>query len=96
MKKVNFPGCCTAYVLYDLGGTKLSEGRKSNLPRKQIKDWIKAMIQECVGCRCPVIMTNSDQTVANGVLLELGFKHSAWMSKRQHSESKIRLWWKEP
>jgi len=96
MKAVEFPGCCTAIICHDFGGTPLAAGRKSAVAKAKIKEWLKEERHLTLGRRCLVVMTNNQQTAANSVLLELGFKHSAWMSKSQHSESKIRLWWKEP
>jgi len=96
MKRSEFPGCCTAFVCHDLGGTSLSSGHKGPVAKARIKEWLKKTRQNLNGKACLVVMTNDDQQTANSVLLELGFKHSAWMSKKHHSESKIRLWWKEP
>jgi len=96
MKIQQFPGCCTAKVCHDFGGTKLSSGITGEIPKKNITLWIKRKIKDHNGCDCLVVITNKAQKTANSVLLELGFKHSKWMSKAQHSESKIRLWWKEP
>ena len=96
MKCVEFPGCCTAFILHDFGGSNLCAGTKAAVAKTKIEAWLKQVMTNTSGNRCLVIMTNNQQKVANGVLLELGFKHSKWMSKTQHSESKIRLWWKEP
>lgn len=96
MKSVNFPGCCTAKVLHNLGGTPLAAGRKSNWPEEKLKAWLMVKIRNYRGRSCLVVTTNDQQTTVNKVLKELGFEHSAWMSKTQHSESKLRLWWKEP
>ena len=95
MKLVQFPGCCTAFIGHNFGGTPLAAGKKSVTAKTEIRQWLKLRINTH-GSGCLVVMTNSQQTAANSVLLELGFKHSAWMSKQQHPESKIRLWWKEP
>jgi len=96
MKLVEFLGCCTALICHDFGGTPLASGKKSKVAKAKIKQWLKEQNRHTLGRRCLVIITNNQQTAANSVLLELGFKHSAWMSKTQHPESKIRLWWKEP
>ena len=96
MRLSEFPGCCTAFVAHDLGGTHLSEGKQGNIAKAKIKAWLRATRKDLDGTACLVVMTNDDQQAANSVLLELEFKHSAWMSKEQHPESKIRLWWKEP
>ena len=96
MKLSEFPGCCTAFVAHDLGGTHLSAGKKGKISKTKIKAWLEAQRKELNGEACIVIITNNDQKAANSALKELGFKHSTWMSKKQHPESKIRLWWKEP
>jgi len=96
MKLSEFPGCCTAFVANDFGGTNLSSGKKGYITKVKIRAWLKATMEGPNGHACIVVMTNDVQHAANSVLLELGFKHSAWMSKTQHPGSKIRLWWKEP
>ena len=96
MKEAGFVGCCTANIIYDLGGTELTMGRREAPTEDRLKRYLEVRILERAGRKCIVVMTNSQQNVANKVLLELGFKHSKWMSKRQHPETKVRLWWKEP
>ena len=96
MKITGFKGCCTAKICHDFGGTDLSEGITGEISRERIRGWLTVKIVEHTGSNCLTVITNSEQKTANSVLLELGFKHSKWMSKMQHSESKIRLWWREP
>ena len=96
MKSTSFPGCCTARVLRDFGGTSLALDRKAGRTKVSIKRWLESQIKNWAGHSCLIVTTNSEQTTANKVLKELGFKHSAWMSKLQHPEAKLRLWWKEP
>jgi len=96
MRIKQFPGCCTAKICHDFGGSYLSAGITSDISKEKIADWLNKKIKEFKGEQCLVIITNKDQEIANAVLLELGFKHSRWMSKKLHPESKIRLWWKEP
>jgi hypothetical protein len=96
MRQTDFPGCCTAQILYDLGGTTLSAGRKSNYRKSDIEDWLDDELKMAEGTVCTVIITNDTQLQVNNLLVKRGFKHSAWMKKKQHSDSKIRLWWKEP
>jgi hypothetical protein len=96
MKLANFPGCCTAHVIHDLGGSQLSNGRRSPHTKAALRRWLETRINSYSGRRGLVVMTNDDQTAANSVLSELGFRHSGWMSKQQHPESRLRLWWKEP
>lgn len=97
MKHESFPMCCTATIIYDFGQTRLSAGRTA--PRSE--DSIRSFIQERMGGyatgsgRLFVAITNSDQKTAAKVLRELGFSHSKWMSKIQHSRTKMRLWWKQ-
>ncbi len=96
MKLSSFPGCCTARVLRDFGGTPLSSGCKGKIENKEIRGWLEDRIRRSKGTNCLVVMTNSHQKNVNKILKELGFKHSDWMSKDQHPEAKIKLWWKEP
>lgn len=96
MKLSSFPGCCTARVLHDLGGTGLSAGRKSAHDKLTVKKWLANKVKDHKGLSCLVIMTNNQQATANTALKELGFECSDWMKKAQHPESRLRLWWKEP
>jgi hypothetical protein len=96
MKSTSFPNCCTATVLYDFGGTALSAGDKTFTSAKVIRNYLRKEMDAARDYHCLVVMTNSEQEVANKVLLEMGFEHSPWMRKYQHSESKIRLWWLPP
>jgi len=95
MKAQNFPNCCTARIVYDFGGTRLSgmdtEPTNENVLKRQIKDEMRWSSRG----RLFVAITNSDQKTAAKVLRELGFSHSKWLSKAQHSETKMRLWWKQ-
>lgn len=91
-----FPGCCTARILSNLGGTGLSGGRKKAWTQDETRIWLQARIKDWRRHSCLVVMTNDQQKAVNKVLKELGFKHSDWMSKSQHPESKLKLWWKEP
>jgi hypothetical protein len=92
MKVANFPGCCTARVLCNFGGTEVTAGRKASHTLEEVEKWITSKLSG----NCSVVITNSDQGVVNQALRNLGFKHSTWMKKRYHSRTKIRLWWKEP
>jgi len=96
MKTRAFPNCCTADIVYDLGGTPLSGEYIEDRPEEEIKKYLEDKIRHVKGYKCIVIMTNSQQTIANRILRELKFKASSWMKKTTHPESKIRLWWKEP
>lgn len=96
MKSQGFPGCCTATILYDFGGTKLSMGDRFGKTKTQIRGYLRKKINELKNYHCLVIITNNQQDAANEVLEELGFQHSKWMSKVPHPESKIRLWWRPP
>ena len=95
MKSQLFPNCCTARILSDFGGTNLSAGDRAPTDEDELKTWIHHRMQYTSRGHMFVVITNSKQNVANRVLRELGFSHSKWMSKAQHSESKMRLWWKQ-
>ena len=96
MKSRPFPGCCTASILYDFGGTILSQGEKGNIGAERIRNYLKKKAKDATGYDCLVVITNDKQKIANEILEDLGFEHSEWMSKIPHPESKIRLWWLPP
>lgn len=91
-----FPLCCTAVVLKDFGESVVSGGTHKKPNKVKLKSEIAAkmeMYSKYGTTACITAITNSEQTVANEVLKELGFRHSPWMSKKAHPETKIRLWW---
>jgi len=89
----NFPGCCNAEIIFNFGGTEVTENDKATISKDSIKAYIE---RQYTSGRCLVATTNTDQKEANEALKELGFKHSKWMRKNLHPETKIRLWWREP
>lgn len=93
-----FTGCCTAKILTGLGGTITAEDEFRPKTRATVED-IKSFIGTHVnnlrvkGDAVITATTNNEQTVANQALEELGFQSSGWMSKAQHPETKLKLWW---
>lgn len=93
----DFAGCCTAKVLCGLSGTATAEYGSH---RKASKDVIKKSLTSIIelhkyegAMAVLTVTTNNKQTTANQALRELGFKHSRWCSKKQHPNTKVRLWW---
>ncbi len=96
MKTASFPNCCTATVLYDFGGTHISGLDRQPTNENDLRTWIQERMRYATGSgRLYTAITNSDQKVAAKVLRGLGFSCTKWMSKQQHSETKMRLWWKQ-
>jgi hypothetical protein len=93
MKLEQFPFCCTASIVYDFGGTQVSE-HIHNKSKGAIETYLRSVLKYKEG-HLYLAITNSQQKAANSVLKKLGFKHSKWMSKRAHPETKIRLWWRQ-
>ena len=96
MRNKQFPGCCTARVVYDFGGTMTAEFNTSKIAKSKIKAYLRLKIKQARGRECLIATTNDDQHQANQALEELGFNCSDWMSKETHAETKLKLWWKEP
>lgn len=97
MRKINFPYCCTASILVDFGESDVAEGGNKNYTTEEIKKYVTAEITSpYAACDAAiVIITNSEQTKVNSVLREMEFDHSTWMSKEQHEETQIRIWWQQ-
>lgn len=95
IKITSYDGCCNAYILYDFGGTALSAGYRGDRDIGVMRVELARLIRD-YGRKMLTAITNDDQKVANALLRELGFRHSPWMSKRQHPETKVRLWWRQP
>jgi len=95
MKIDEFPMCCNAYILTDFGGTRITAGEKMERTTEQFITDLGTWIQH-YGHKCLTAFTNNEQTNVNAALEACGFECSDWMEKRQHPETKIRLWWRKP
>lgn len=91
-----FPNCCTAYCIYNFGGTLTTAQDNYNPTYDQLYREISDKIDENKGRYVTLAMTNNSQKVANQVLRDLGFEHTKWMTKDQHPGTKIRFWWLSP
>lgn len=91
----DFPSCCTAMILSQFGESEVAEGGYEEQNFKRLKSYIEHNLKaiRSQGFAMVCVTTNNEQKITNKVLLEIGFKHSAWMSKTNHPETKIRLWW---
>jgi len=92
MQIVDFPVCCTAHIITGLGETPVAEGGFKEITRTEILNELKQWANLYDYHAMFVATTNDQQTTANKVLRELHFKHSVWMKKEQHPETKVRLW----
>ena len=92
-----FPACCTGKVMVGFGQTETAEyGIRpdgNELPVEKIKAEIGRHLNLMTGKPFLSAVTNDQQVNANQALEECGFLSSDWMSKRQHSETKVKLWW---
>ena len=97
MRIRDFPHCCTAKIIVDFGESDVAEGGAWPVTQEEIESYILGKIerysQPFYGYATLVATTNNEQKTANKVLLKLGFKHSTWMSKKAHKNTKVRLWW---
>jgi hypothetical protein len=105
MQITNFTNCCNAYILYNFGETELNQVENDRAYGRQIdinvdvdKDMERQLLHniQYYGDKLLTATTNNEQKTINKLLLKHNFKHTAWMSKRQHPETKLRLWWREP
>ncbi len=101
MHMTEFPFCCTAKVVVGFEQSLTAE------PDKRLWNYVEPSSVEVIakflvdtiesergrGHALLTITTNSDQERANKALRKLGFSHSHWMSKPQHTTKKLRLWW---
>lgn len=97
LKTHPFPHCCTAKIITDFGESVFAEGGSRNVTYDEIKNYIEDQLKSYYNANLAMFVatTNSEQVTANKVLLDLKFKHSVWMKKRQHPGTKVRLWWKQ-
>ena len=83
-------------VRVKFGESVVAEGGHKIYTELQVENFIKKTIDvhRKYGKAMVVVTTNSEQKIANKVLRKLGFNHSKWSSKKQHKDTKIRLWYK--
>lgn len=91
-----FPFCCTAKVLHGFGGTPTAQsGTGSLLTYKAYREQLASLEESNrrYGYAVLVVTLNSDQKKADKVLLERGYIASPWMSKPNHPDKKLRLYY---
>ena len=104
MQAVSFPQCCTANILIGMGNsptTGFDAVQASRNNGTTDADMAKQFIQKMDnakrhGLATLVVTLNSDQTQANRVLesmRKLGWRSSNWMTKRNHKETQLRIWY---
>ena len=95
MKSAYLPFCCSIRLFGQLGGTANCDAIAANHSAEEITEWLHHNMQyekELGMCAC-MVSTNDEQTVANGVLKDMGFSHTPWMVSHIHG-TKVRMWWK--
>jgi hypothetical protein len=93
MVELDFPYCCTMKVLAGFGQSMVAEGGPVNRSEQEIRGFIEGEKAANANMAALVVTTNDEQTTVNKVLRELGFKGTKWMTKKQHSETKVKIWW---
>ena len=92
MRVHEFPGCCSAHIIGDLGGTGTSYGRSDV---RTVKELFNELYAKSVWIKRNGIIsatTNSDQKEANRFLRKMGFRSSKPSASGTHGKS-IRIWW---
>lgn len=105
MKINEFPGCCTASVMYDLGGSSAAMHRDSEVPTEKLKEEYDNAIKahniyedgdDCdsrEGNAVMVACTTTEQDTANEFLKSKGFLCAGPYKKPKHPETGLYLWW---
>jgi hypothetical protein len=106
MEVVEFEGCCTAKIVTGFGQTETAEYEyrptdnpyleAGELPVNAIEGKLRSLERRrrARGDAVLTAITNNEQVNANEALLNQGWQHSGWMSKTQHPNTKVRLWFK--
>lgn len=104
MQAVTFPQCCTANILIGMGESPTASfnamqasGSNGTTDTDMASQFIRHMdFAKRQGLATLVVTLNSDQTRANRVLesmRKLGWRSSNWMTKRNHKETQLRIWY---
>ena len=94
-----YPNCCTAKVAVGFGQTRTADYEIRPDGNELSAEEIKAELGNKLNCPSMRGMamlsciTNNQQVNANKALEEIGFLSSDWMSKTNHPETQVKLWW---
>lgn len=93
-----YPNCCTTKVLVGFGETDTSDWEIRPDNAYTVEDIKKSLgkvlnLKRSRGMATVSCITNNEQLAANQALEECGFLSSDWMSKSNHPETMIKLWW---
>ena len=95
MKVSAMPACCTATVVHDFGESIVADGGNHEVTSKDINEYLSLVEMRMQPIHAMIIVTtNNEQVTTNAVLKERGYISSPWMSKGQHPQTKVRLWYK--
>lgn len=97
------PHCCTAKLAIafdEMNGQGQPGAAMSNTfpeSRTVVLKWVREKIIKCKRDGEAILLFNTkhDQVMINEVLLLLGAKHTPWLTKTKHLETKLRTWWFE-
>lgn len=108
MRIEEFPGCCTAGVLFDLGGSSAAMHRDEALTMEELEVEYKRATtrhdlfstyddedeyENRAGNAVLVACTTTEQETANEFLKSKGFLCAGPYSKPKHPETGLYLWW---
>ena len=94
MRLSGFPACCTAMVLHDFSGSAVaSNAHEPATTTEALVEYILSSIRWDNSMAFVSATTNNEQTMINSGLELLGFESTPWLSKRAHSETRVKLWW---
>lgn len=99
LKVKNFPHCCTAKILSGFGQTGTApealDHKFVNPTVSQIKSDLGIQLNAAkdMGHAVITVIVNDEQVNACQALKETGFLSSDWMSKKNHPDTKVMLWW---
>lgn len=90
--------CCTARILSGFGRAAAAMNPEEYDAAKRFPNTKEALLNELLSAKrtgnaVVIAFTNNKQHEGNKLLREVGFKRTKWMSKEQHPETKLRLWW---
>lgn len=92
MPSSEFPGCCTARVISGFGHCHTSIQGAEFTNAENLKKHLLHLRRN--GYAVATAITTNTQTDGVKTLTEFGgWQSSEWMSKTQHPETKIKLWW---
>lgn len=97
MAVYDMPACCTVKVIAGFGNSHTADvftATLKDLSFTDLREYLRRQVvhQRKLGRAALIATTNNEQKIANKALRSVGFKSTRYISKRQHSDTRVKVW----